>query len=88
MLDEQILKCKNSINKKQERIKVIESQLKKDSDEVPLAILQANCNSLTEAVNKLQSRADEMKQREVPIVGRIEMHKHMEIDVCFSSSPD
>lgn len=67
-LDERIEKYTKSIDKKLERIKVIEGQLRKDPDEIPLPILQAQLDELSEAVNKLQSQADEMKRRDKPVV--------------------
>ena len=67
-LDEKIGKYTKSISEKQERVKFIESQLKKDLNELPLPILQAQHDALTESINKLQSRADAMKQRDGPTV--------------------
>lgn len=71
-LNEKIQKYTKSIGQKQERIKVIESQLKSDADEVPLPIVQAEHDALTEVVSRLQLRADEMKERTGPLVGLIE----------------
>lgn len=73
------------MNEKQERIKVIEAQLKKDSNDVPLPILEAEHEALVDTVNKLQSQADEMKQRNGPTVGLIEtlLTWLTKIDVCL-----
>lgn len=69
-----------------ERTQTIESQLKTYSSETPLPILQAEQMKLTESVNKLQSRADEMRQRNVSTVGLIENLSAGKIDVCFVCS--
>lgn len=66
--DEKIGKYTKSISEKHARVKLIESQLKKDSNELPLPILQAQHDALDESVNKLQSQTDAMKQRNVTSV--------------------
>lgn len=67
-LNGKIAKYTKSIHETQSRVKTIESQLKKDSTDVPLPILQARHDALTESISKLKSRADEMKQHDGPTV--------------------
>jgi chromosome segregation ATPase len=68
-LDEKIQKYQQKVNKRQERIDVIEGRLK--SDNTPAASidsLRAQHNELTDIVNKLQSQVDEMKRSDKPKV--------------------
>lgn len=65
----------------QERIRGIEQQLKTKSDEIPLPVLEAEHEKIAASINKLQLRADEIRQRDASTVGLIENLSTGKIDV-------
>jgi hypothetical protein len=75
VITDEIAHITKSNNEKQQRIKVIESQLKNDSDKIPLPILQAQHDKLLKTVNELQANADAMKANDGPKVDPKEIAK-------------